>query len=260
MNEMVSSAAANAAVDAYHAAVARLTEFMPGAYARQGAGGTWLILTTIPDPELNVVSVGRERDLREVEAFAEEMSATGMPWCVQVRGEADPELKRLAARYGKTAVSTHPLLLWDAGSLPALPAAKPDGTTVRKVPGAESGMFAAALAAGFGLPEAIASLLALPAVLDAPGVTAFMLDLHGEVVATGLNVMVGDYVGMYSGSVPPRYRGNGYYRALVTARLADAVARGARYAVSRNSPMSRPLFEAVGFRLAETWTYLTPAS
>jgi N-acetylglutamate synthase-like GNAT family acetyltransferase len=64
---------------------------------------------------------------------------------------------------------------------------------------------------------------------------------------------------MYCGSVPPRYRGNGYYRALVTARLADAVARGARHAFSFNTPMSRPLFEAVGFRRVETWTYLAPA-
>jgi GNAT superfamily N-acetyltransferase len=259
MNEMVSSAAANAAVDAYYETGARLTECVPGAYSKRGAGGTWLALTTIPDPELNMVSVGRERDLGEVEAFAKEMSATGVPWCFQVRGEVDPELKRLAARYGKTGVSRHPLLLWDAGWLPALPTAVPDGTTVREVTGAESGVFAAALAAGFGVPEDIADLLAMPSVLDAPGITGFVLDLHGEVVATGLNVMAGDYVGMYSGSVPPSHRGNGYYRALVTARLAYAVARGARYAISRNSPMSRPLFESLGFRVAETWTYLTPA-
>jgi GNAT superfamily N-acetyltransferase len=259
MKEMVSSAAANAAVNAYYETGARLTECVPGAYARRGTGGTWLVVTTIPDAELNMVSVGRDRDLGEVEAFAQEMSAPGVPWCFQVRGEPDPEVERLAARYGKTGASTHPLLLWDAGSLSALPTAVPDGTTVRKLTGAESGVFADALAAGFGVPEAIARLLAQPSMLDAPGITGFVLDLHGEAVATGLNVMAGDYVGMYSGSVPPRHRGNGYYRALVTARLAYAVAHGARYAISRNSPMSRPLFESVGFRLAETWTYLTPA-
>src|SRR6202012_214461 len=35
--------------------------------------------------------------------------------------------------------------------------------------------------------------------------------------------------GMYSGSVPPRHRGHGYYRALVTARLGDPAARRARH-------------------------------
>jgi hypothetical protein len=53
-----------------------------------------------------------------------------------------------------------PLLLRDAESLPAPPAAIPDGATVRKVSGKDSEVFAAALAAGFGIPEDIARLLA----------------------------------------------------------------------------------------------------
>lgn len=203
--------------------------------------------------------VDYNRDLREVEAFAREISATGLPWSIQVRGDVDPELKKLATQYGKTATSTLPLLLWDAESLPALPAALPDGATIRKVSGEDSEVFAATLAAGFGLPEDIASLLARPGLLDAPGITGFVLDLRGEAVATGINVLAGHYAGMFSGSVPPGHRGNGYYRALVSARLADAVARGARHAVATNSPMSRPLFESLGFRLAETWTQLSSA-
>jgi predicted acetyltransferase len=77
------------------------------------------------------------------------------------------------------------------------------------------------------------------------------------VVATGFNIAAGDHVGMFNGSVPPQHRGNGFYRALVTARLRHAVASGARYAFAQNTPMSRPLYESLGFRLAETWTYLT---
>lgn len=252
-------AEADAAVNAYYQAQARVTEYMPGAYAREGARGTRLVVSTLPDPELNVVSVGHRRDLHEADAFAQEISATGVPWSIQVRGDVDPELKKLAARYGKTGTSTRPLLLWDAGSLPALTAVVPDGATVRKVPGKDSEAFAAALAAGFGVPGEVARRLSQPDLLEAPGVTGFVLELRGEAVATGINVVVGHRVGMFSGSVPPGHRGNGYYRALVTARLADAVARGARHAVASNSPMSRPLFESLGFRLAQTWTYLTPA-
>jgi GNAT superfamily N-acetyltransferase len=259
MTEMVSDAAADAAVNAYYETEDQATEYMPGAYAREGAAGTRLVIWNIPDPELNVVRVDFKPDLREVEAFAQEISATGVPWSIQVRGDVDPELKKLATRYGKTDTSTQPLLLWDAESLPALPAAIPDGAAVRKVSGKDSEVFAATLAAGFGIPEDIARLLALPGLLDAPVITGFLLDLHGEAVATGINVLAGRYAGMYSGSVPPRRRGNGYYRALVTARLADAVARGARHSVATNSPMSRPLFESLGFRLAATWTHLTPA-
>jgi GNAT superfamily N-acetyltransferase len=255
----LAEAEADAAVNAYYQTQARLTEYMPGAYVREGAAGTRLMVTTLPEPEFNVVSVGHGRDLREVDVFAQEMSATGVPWSIQVRGAVDPELKKLAARYGKTGTTTRPLLLWDARSLAALTAVVPDGATVREVPGKDSEVFAAALAAGFGIPEEVMRVLSRPDLLDAPGITGFVLELRGEAVATGINVVVGHRVGMFSGSVPPRYRGNGYYRALVTARLADAVARGARHAVATNSPMSRPLFESLGFRLAQTWTYLTPA-
>jgi GNAT superfamily N-acetyltransferase len=249
----------NATISAYFETMTRLTEYLPGAYTRQGDAGTRLIFTTIPVAELNAVWVGHDPDLGEVEACAREISAAGLPWSIQVRGQADPELEKLASQYGRTVASSHPLLLWHAESLPMLPAAVPHGAHVRKLSGAEEKLFAATLAAGFGMPEEVAGMLSPPALLDAPGVTAFVLDLEGEAVATGLNVLAGDHAGMYCGSVPPRYRGNGYYRALVTARLADAVARGAHHAFSLNTPMSRPLFEAVGFRRVETWTYLAPA-
>lgn len=246
-------------LNAYYETKSRVTKYIPGAFALKGVKGTRLVATTRPDPELNMVAVGHGRDLREVEAFAEELSATSVPWSFQVRGDVDPELKELAVRYGKTCTNTYPLLLWDAGSLPALPAALPDGAAVRKISGDDSEAFAAALAAGFQAPKDIARLTCLPAFLDDPGVTGFVLDLNGETVAIGINVLAGHYAGMYSGSVPPRHRGNGYYRALVSARLADAVACGARYAFSTNTPMSRPLFESLGFRLAATLTHLNPA-
>ena len=257
MIESINSAATNAAVSGFFESIAQLTELVPGAYLRQGEDGTRLVVTTVPVPTLNAVCVDHERDLGEVEGFAKELSTTGLPWCFQVRGEVDPSLERLAARYGKTAVTTLPLLVWDAELLPTLPTDIPHGATVRRVPGAEADVFATALAAGFDMPKEIADVFASPALLDAPGMTGFVLDLRGEAVATGFNIVVGDQVGMYNGSVPPRHRGNGYYRALVAARLRDAVASGARHAFTQNSPMSQPLYESLGFRLAEEWTYLS---
>jgi hypothetical protein len=260
MSEPISAAQANAMVSAYFETVARLTEYVPGGQFRRGAAGTIARSTPLPIADVNFVYAGRDPDRGELEAFAAEMSATGLPWSLQVRGEVDRELAELAAQYGKTVASSQPLLLWDAGSLAGLPAASPDGATVRKLSGAEYKTFAAAIAAGYGVPEEIPATLYGPALLDAPGVTAFVLDLAGEAVATGLNVIAGDHVGMYNGSVVPEHRGKGFYRALVTARLTDAVGLGARHAFSRNTPLSRPLFEAVGFRLAERWTQLNGAT
>jgi GNAT superfamily N-acetyltransferase len=258
MTELIGSATDTAA-SALYAVLTRYTEFMPGGYARQGAAGTRLFVSTIPVPQGNRVTADGKWDPGEVDAFARELSATGLPWSIQVRGdEVDPRLAELGARHGRTAVSTFPLLHWDAAPLPE-PRALPPGATVREIPGADAGVFAGALAAGFEMPIEVAAVIAAPSLLDAPGVTAFVLDLHGEAVATGLNVIVGDYVGLFSGSVPPEHRLNGYYRALVTARLTHASASGARHAVVQNAPGSRPLYESLGFRVAENWTYLTAA-
>jgi GNAT superfamily N-acetyltransferase len=252
------SVTVNRAVDGFFDVFARMAERTPGAYLRRGAAGTRLMFMTLPVPAVNGVWVDSEPELGEVEAFAKEMSATGLPWSLQVRGEVSTDLTELAARYGLTATEKLPLLVRDIVSSPVPPSPIPDGAVVRKVPAAEWESFANALGAGLGMPRELADKFAAPELLDGPGMTAFVLDLHGEIVATGFNVRAGDYVGMFSGSVPPQHRGNGYYRALVTARLADAVGHGARYAVTQNSPMSRPLYESLGFPVVETWTYLTP--
>jgi GNAT superfamily N-acetyltransferase len=261
MTELVDRVATDAAVNAWQQAMTLLTRCLPGGYVRQGVAGTRLHFTTLPVPELNAVCVEHRRDLGQVDAFARELAGHGLPWTIQVRGEVDLELLRVAARHGRTEPSTLPLNLWHAESSVANPyrvrgRGVPRDAKVREVRAADSAMFAAALAAGFGMPTEVADGLCPPALLADPGVTGFVLDLRGEAVATGLNVVVGDHVGMFCGSVPPQYRRNGYYRALVTARLAHAVAHGARHAFTQNSPMSRPLYESLGFRPAQTWTYL----
>ncbi|MEV5492899.1 GNAT family N-acetyltransferase [Streptomyces bobili] len=254
MTEWIDRAAGDEAVAAFHDAFERLTARIPGAYTRRGASGTGLVYTTFPVATLNTVCPGHDWDPGEVERSAGELARTGVPWSIQVRGDVDPALRRVSGRYGLTGEVSLPLLVWDARPLPG--ALSPDAT-VRKVSGAESGVFAAALAAGFGMPEEVAARLALPALLEAPGMSGYVLDLHGEAVATGFNILVGGHVGMFNGSVVPRHRGRGHYRALVTARLRDAVASGARHAFVQTTPASRPLYESLGFRLAETWTYLT---
>ncbi|MEU0472043.1 GNAT family N-acetyltransferase [Streptomyces olivaceus] len=260
MTQSIDSVATEAAVGAFYETMSRLVDIPPGMRRRQGAGGTKLFLTGLPMPSLNMVCVGAEPDLDEVGAFAEELAGEGVPWSIQLRGGASPALIELATRHGRTSSSSLPLLVWDASLRSPLTASVPPGAAVREVAGSEHEVFAAALADGFGTPRDTADALALPALLDAPGMTAFVLELDGEFVATGFNILSGDQVGMFNGSVPPRHRGNGYYRALVTARLRHAVGSGARHAFTQTSSMSRPLYASLGFRLAETWTYLSAES
>ncbi|MFC0439958.1 GNAT family N-acetyltransferase [Kutzneria buriramensis] len=250
----------DATVDALYATFDRLTSLSPGMFSRVGDTGTRLVFTGLPMDTLNVVAVGRDSRLSEVDAFAVEMAALGAPWSIVTRTEPDADLLDLAARHGRTSSSTLPLLVWDAELLPTLPADVPPGATVRRIAGGDGAVYAEAMAQGFGMPRGIADAFATPEILDAPGSAAFVLEVAGEAVATGYNMLVGDQVGMYNGSVPPAHRGRGYYRALVAARLRHAVAASARHAFTQNTPMSRPLYESFGFQLAEEWTYLTAAS
>jgi len=247
----------DAAVDAYLTSTVRLIALSPGMYSRNGSGGTILQFTGLPVPNLNVVYVGAEPDLDEVDAFAKELSATDVPWSIKLRGEPGPELLEVAARYDRTSTSTGPLLTWNTDQLSTLPEpALPSDARVRILTGSDGELYADAIANGFGMPKAMADVFANPALLDAPGMTAFILEVGGETVATGFNIITGDLVGLFNGSVPPEHRRNGYYRALVIARLKHAVEAGARHAFTQNSPMSQPLYESLGFQLAATWTYL----
>lgn len=255
MTRLINPAATDAAANALYDSISQFVQHSPGMYERLGKG-TRLAFTGLPIHFLNLVRVGPHAELDEVDAFAKEMSTTGVPWSIEVRSDPDPALLAVAARYGRTSIDTFPLRVWDTDLLPSLPTAEVAGATVREIPGSEFEVFATAMASGFEIPKTVADVFAQPVLLDAPNMTAFVLEVEGEAVATGFNVIVGDYVGLFNGAVPPQHRGNGYYRSLVTARLRHAAASGARHAVTQNTSMSEPLYKSLGFLLAETWTYL----
>ncbi|MDX3097877.1 GNAT family N-acetyltransferase [Streptomyces sp. ME19-03-3] len=234
----------------------RLAGVIPGAHMRRGTSGVRLLVSTIPMPTLNGLCFETDPDLVEAAELAGELADGQLPWSVQVRGEPSAEVAAFAARYGLKNTIRLPLLALEDDT--ALPAPQlPAGAVVRTVSGADPRGYADALEQGLGVSAEIAAVMAAPAKLDGPGMTAYVVERDGETVATGFNILTGDQVGLFNGSVPPQHRGNGYYRALVLTRLHDARQAGAKLAFTQNSPMSRPLYESLGFRHVETWTYLT---
>lgn len=223
---------------------------------RQGAGGTRVLVMAMPIPTLNGLSFEAVPDLVEAEEFAAELAGGQFAWSVQVRGEPSAEVAAFAARYGLVNKVRLPLLALEGDV--TLPAPQlPEDAVVRTVSGADPRGYAGALVQGFGMPAEVAAAMAAPAMLDESGMTAYVVERRGATVATGFNVLTGDQVGLFNGSVPPQHRGSGYYRALVLKRLHDARSIGAKLAITQNSPISRPLYESLGFRHVETWTYLT---
>lgn len=59
------------------------------------------------------------------------------------------------------------------------------------------------------------------------------------------------FAGLWGGATLESHRGQGYYKALVAARLQEAKARGVRFLYIDASPMSRPILERRGFYLLD---------
>lgn len=254
MAQPIDAVAAEAAADAYFASISRIIDLSPGMYMRREADGTRVMFTGLPSEIINQVAAGPESDLSVVEALVEELSAKEVPWSFLIRGEVGSDLTKLAARYGRTASLSYPLLVWDVGSLPESVTLD---ATVRELSGREHDVYGDLMVENFGMPREIVSFQARSEVLDEPGITAFVAEVAGEAVGVGFNTITGDYVALAGGAILPAHRRRGYYRALVTARLKRATSAGVRYAITRPTPMSRPLFESLGFRYAETWTILS---
>ncbi len=69
-----------------------------------------------------------------------------------------------------------------------------------------------------------------------------------------------DFAGLFGGGTVAEWRGRGVFRALVAFRAARARERGVRWLYVDAVPMSRPIFERLGFvPLTETTPFVLPA-
>ncbi len=76
----------------------------------------------------------------------------------------------------------------------------------------------------------------------------FVAVLDGKIVASANSTYLDGAVTLNGGAVLPEARGQGAYRALVSARWEDAVARGTPALVTQAGRMSAPILERLGFR------------
>jgi GNAT superfamily N-acetyltransferase len=62
------------------------------------------------------------------------------------------------------------------------------------------------------------------------------------------------FAGIWGGATVERYRGKGYYSALLHKRINDARRKGVAHLIIDASPMSRPIVEKYGFKFVATTT------
>ncbi|MFD8035585.1 GNAT family N-acetyltransferase [Streptomyces sp. NPDC059717] len=247
------------AAQAWMKALFLFAEAQPGGHVRRGASGTSELVTTAPMPFLNgVISTAREADAEEITAFAASPHLRSVPWSVQVRGEeVDERIVATASGHGLRTRMEMPFMLkgLGEGDLRGFP---DDGVNVRRVMSDESALYRTTMAAGYEGPEEIFSIFVTRSLMEHVSMRAYVTEAEGVPVATSFGVQVDDLVGVFNIAVPPRHRRRGYGTAATAAVLSDAYENGARTAFLHASPMGVPLYQAMGFRLAESWTVFVP--
>ncbi|MFF4622805.1 GNAT family N-acetyltransferase [Nonomuraea jabiensis] len=251
--------AVDTAAQAWMTALDMFAASQPGGFHKSGPGGTTELVTTAPMPLLNgIFSTARKADAEEVAAFASSPRLASVAWSVQVRGEeVDTRIVRTAADHGLLQRMTLPFMLRKLSG-DDMRGSNPDGLVVRRISAGEGDLYRTTMAAGYEGPAEIFSVFSVPSLIEHPSMRAYLGEVESVPVATSFGVLVDDLVGVFNIAVPPSHRRHGYGRAATAAVLSDAYAAGARTAFLHASPMGAPLYQAMGFDLAEYWTIFAP--
>ncbi|XVU29117.1 GNAT family N-acetyltransferase [Actinoplanes sp. CA-054009] len=228
-----------------------LAATQPNGYLHLSPAGTAELVTGTQIPLLNgVIGVTRTPDAAEIADIATSSRFAGLPWSLRVRGEdVDDRIAAVAAAHGLEPRRTQPFMLRELTAADAAPV-----PGARRVTGAESAAYQRALAAGFGAPFDGMAIFAHPQLLDHPSMSAYLIESGGEPVATAFAAHSDDLVGVFNIAALPGFRRRGFGRAATAAVLSDAYAKGARTAFLHSTTDGRPLYDRMGFHLAENWT------
>jgi ribosomal protein S18 acetylase RimI-like enzyme len=224
-----------------------------------GTPGVMAAVTGIEIPTLNGVWIKSESvDLGTTADLLDQVAATGLPHCLQVRPGASSQIAELASARGMNR-DDHliPLMVLEAADRPGTPQAV--GLQIRELGHDEAPIHAQTAAAGFEAPVEPFLQLMTPAILALPGVHCYLGEVDGQPVTTGLGVVTGAYAGIFNIATPPESRRRGYGAAVTARAVEDAFKGGATWAFLQSSAPGFRIYEALGFRTAEEWTcWLSP--
>ncbi|HLI56500.1 MAG TPA: GNAT family N-acetyltransferase, partial [Actinomycetota bacterium] len=200
-----------------------LCSALPGAWARR-VGGLLSGVVGVPIPTLNGVWTEEASvDVALVNSLLDEVAASGLPHCLQIRPALSQSLGRLAARRGMSLEEQIPLMvLDDPARLSAVPA--PPGCRLRMLSPDEAPIHTAVAAAGFEAPVELFQEMMQPSVLAARGVRTYLAEIDGEAVATGIGCTLDGWVGIFNIATIPAYRRRGAGAAITRQAVADGLA------------------------------------
>ncbi|WP_283136642.1 GNAT family N-acetyltransferase [Rhizohabitans arisaemae] len=248
MSETVAAEVAAAQIALGEAAV----RIRPGGWITK-ADGAVASVSNLDDASLNgVFALRADSDPEVVAGLLDRIAATGLPHSLRLRPGAGDALRAMAADRGFTLLGELPLLVLDRDDLRRPP--EPEELTVRRLDPGEAGIVAGFVADGLGLSPAVARDYLSPRLFELPGNAAYVGEVGGRAVVTGLGFAAREHVSVGGIVTDPAHRRRGYGAALTAAVLADAFTRGSRRAFLQSSPMGMGVYEALGFRLLERQT------
>lgn len=245
----------NQAVRSWFEAVERLQSRAPNVRAEQSAPGTWVLVWGIHLATANgVFSASRRPNIVHMALRADSLSELGLPWCIHVRGEPANELLVVADRHGLTHHSRFPFMVCDRELVKY---SADSAVSVRTLSSSESRLYVETMSAGLEVPVDTFGELYGGGVLDTDGVTAYLVEVEGQPVSTGLTIQANGQAGIFNVTTVPAFRGRGYARAVSERMVRDSFAAGASHVFLNADDAALPLYKSIGFETAETWTYLT---
>jgi N-acetylglutamate synthase len=218
-----------------------------------GADGVQACATGIPVAGLNGVWCSSpDPDPAELERLLDELDERALPHVLQVRPGATATAAAVAERRGLVADEEVPLMrLDDTRQIESIE--PPTGFASRQIEPDEAELHARTAAAGFGGEPDHFVRLVVPELLRAEGARAYVGELGGEIVTTGLGVTLGDRVGVFNVGTPEAHRRRGYGAAISAWVVTDGLAAGASWAWLQSSSAGYRVYEALGFETVERW-------
>ena len=215
--------------------------------------GAFAVVTGLPVPILNAVWLERANpSVAAVAALLDEVSATGLPYCLQLRPGSDESLAALAASRDMTGPGEVPLMaVEDAG--PAI--SPPPGLSIRQLTPDQAPLHAQVAAAGFGIEADVFLHMVSPGLLELDTVRCYLGEADGQLATTAISMTCGTSAGIFNVATVPGFRGRGFGAAVSARAVADALALGATSCWLQSSPQGYPLYRKLGFRTIETWPY-----
>jgi ribosomal protein S18 acetylase RimI-like enzyme len=248
--------------DRLHEALCATTERLAavmddGRFERRG-GYDLVSFPTFPLPSFNGVWPEDNAAAKHIEAALQELEATGLPLGVMTRRDRTPAAEDASRSLGLTQEGRIPGMVATAGDIEESVVHELQVLRVETADGFAQSL--AIAAAGFEIPAEILAPLYTLDVTGLDGLNVYLARVGGQDVATAINVVEGDAVGIYNVATPPEHRGRGYGGAITRHAARDGFTAGAEFAYLQSSLMGESVYQRLGFREVETYTLFTRPS